>query len=129
MGPNGTLRYADLSAVEHGGYSLQGASPMVVPQKVIDPDADGSEPVLDQDSTLGAWAPPVSKVPYVARCARWTSTHTPSDAAATKWQACAQRRCVTEVHMPDSWFVPMEGQPSGNVRRDADITPSGAPRE
>ena len=75
LGPNGTLRYADLSAVEHGGYSL-GASPIVVPQEVIDPDADGSEPVLDQDSTLaasdGAWAPPVSKVPYVPR---WTSTH------------------------------------------------------
>ena len=35
LGPNGTLRYADLSAVEHGGYSL-GASPIVVPQEVID---------------------------------------------------------------------------------------------
>ncbi|CAE7820184.1 unnamed protein product [Symbiodinium sp. CCMP2456] len=91
------------------------------PEEVIDPDADLSEPVLDQDSTLaasdGAWAPPVSKVPYVAR---WTSTHAPSDAAAAKWQAFAQRRCFTEAHMPDGCFVPMEGKLSGNVRRDAD---------
>ena len=87
----------------------------MVPQEVIDPDA---EPVLDQDSTLaasdGAWAPPVSKVPYVPR---WTSTHAPSEAAAAKWQSLAQKRQFTEVHMPDGCFVPMEGQPSGNVRR------------
>ena len=117
---NGTLRYADLSAVEYGGYSL-GASPIVVPQEVIDPDADGSEPVLDQDSTLaasdGARAPPVSKVPYVPR---WTSTHAPSEAAAAKWQSLAQKWQFTEVHMPDGCFVPMEGQPSGNVRRSPD---------
>ena len=40
------------------------------------------------------------------------------DAAAAKWQALAQQRKFTEVHLPDSCFVPMEGQPAGNVRRD-----------
>ena len=49
---------------------------------------------------------------------RWTSTHAPSDAAAAKWHGFAQQRRFTEVHMPDSCFVPMEGQPAGNVRRD-----------
>ena len=90
--------YSDLSAIEGGGYSPW----------VVDPDADGGNPALDQDSALaasdGAWAPPVTKVPYVAR---WTSTHAPSDAAAAKWQALAQQRKFTEVHMP-SCFVPME---------------------
>ncbi|CAE7883936.1 unnamed protein product [Symbiodinium microadriaticum] len=98
MGPNGTLRYADLSAVAwwlllgrfaHGGSSSQ---------EVIDRDADGAEPVLGQDSTLaasdGAWAPPVPKVPYVSR---WTSTHAPGEAAAAKWQSFAQKRQFTEV--------------------------------
>ena len=37
--------------------------------------------------------------------------------AAAKWQSLAQKRQFTEVHMPDGCFVPMEGQPSGNVRR------------
>ena len=129
MGPNGTLRYADLSAVAwwlllgrfaHGGSSSQ---------EVIDRDADGAEPVLGQDSTLaasdGAWAPPVPKVPYVSR---WTSTHAPGEAAAAKWQSFAQKRQFTEVHMPDSCFVPMEGQPSGNVRRSADYMLRSAPK-
>ena len=74
-------------------------------------DGEGDAPVLDQDRVLAAsdaaaWVPPKTQVPYVSR---WTSTHAPSAEAAAKWQSYAQQGKFSEVHMPDSCFVPMEG--------------------
>ena len=100
LGPSGTLKYIPISRRSRVVGTPPGWSTRMT---------DGGNPALDQDSALaasdGAWAPPVTKVPYVAR---WTSTHAPSDAAAAKWQALAQQRKFTEVHMPASCFVPME---------------------